>query len=71
MPTLSWARIAFEEGAFEWLRRIAIKNGYLNLVPMPNGPGGYMVVDKLYMYDFRSSVPDVMPLSMPPIETLE
>eukprot|EP00973_Karenia_brevis_P004399 602707-Karenia_brevis.AAC.1 len=56
---------------FEWLRHIAVRNGYLKLVPMLNGPGGYMVVDKLYTYNFDVSCPDVMSLSNHPIQNLK
>eukprot|EP00973_Karenia_brevis_P010038 1358214-Karenia_brevis.AAC.1 len=59
MPTLQWARIAFEHGSFDWLRKIAIKCGNIDSVPMLNGPGGYMVADYLASYDFDVACPDV------------
>eukprot|EP00973_Karenia_brevis_P091381 12407194-Karenia_brevis.AAC.1 len=42
LPISQWARVAFEQGAVEWLRRIALKNKDWNSVPLLNGPGGYM-----------------------------
>eukprot|EP00973_Karenia_brevis_P089740 12399241-Karenia_brevis.AAC.1 len=52
VPTLQWARLAFEQGSFDWLRRIAIKNANFDLVPMLDGPGGYILADHLAAYDF-------------------
>eukprot|EP00973_Karenia_brevis_P073005 10139597-Karenia_brevis.AAC.1 len=71
MPTLQWARIAFEQGSFDWLRQIATKSGDVSLVPMLNGPGGYMVADDLASYDFDVACPKVEELTHHSISNLD
>eukprot|EP00973_Karenia_brevis_P025699 3544752-Karenia_brevis.AAC.1 len=71
MPTLQWARVAFEQSTFEGLRRIVIKGNRDGLVPLLNGPGGYMVVEKFSTYDFAIDGPDVIRLTQRPVTNLE
>eukprot|EP00973_Karenia_brevis_P085328 11841940-Karenia_brevis.AAC.1 len=71
MPTLQWARIAFEQGSFDWIRRMAIKNNNFDLVPMLRGPGSYMVADHLALYDLYAAGPEVTKLIQASMSSLD
>ena len=60
--TLEWAGISFEQGAWQYIHRIAMQSGKTSLIPLLSGNAGYMVAENLDRFRLRGAVGNVDPL---------
>eukprot|EP00973_Karenia_brevis_P037616 5190865-Karenia_brevis.AAC.1 len=70
-PILKWVGNALEHSLWDRVRNVAQKCGNSDLVPMLNGPAGYMVAQNLSTYDFQEACPDCDELFQRPIQNIE
>ena len=69
--TLDWAGISFEQGAWQYIHRIAMQSGQTSLIPFFSGNAGYMVAENLDRFRLRGAVGNVDSLMVRPMDDAE